>query len=308
MNSSAGKPAGIELTNVRVEKLQSTRFDDAKLSVDVLRTDLIHPIVSGNKWFKLRFYIDQVLSGKYTGIVTMGGPFSNHLVATAAAGALNNFPTVGLIRGEEPESYSATLTEMTSLGMKIQFLTREQYRNADFSINWASEQFPEYLFIEEGGRGNDGIKGASTMADLCNFNDYTHIICAIGTGTMISGLLKRSTPTQKIWGIPVLKISEGDNSPLYHFIAASDTSNNLTIWYDFHEGGYARSSPSLLKFMNDWYAEFGIPSDFVYTGKMFLAFEKLLAEKKFPQQSRILLIHSGGLQGNRSLPKGIVSF
>lgn len=308
MNSSAGKPAGIQLTNVRVEKLPSARYESAKLFVDVLRTDLIHPVISGNKWFKLRFYVEQVQTGKYKGIVTMGGAFSNHLVATAAAGSLYGFPVVGLIRGEEPKNYSAALNEMSDLGMKMHFFSRENYRDIAYAAKWASSNYPDYLFIEEGGRGIEGIKGASTMADLCDFSSYTHVLCAVGTGTMLSGLLARTTPNQNIWGIPVLKISEGNNSALYQFLAGSDTSKKLTLWYDFHEGGYARSTPALLLFMNQWFQEFSIPSDFVYTGKLFMAFEKLVQEKKFPENSRILLIHSGGLQGNRSLPADTLCF
>lgn len=308
MNSSAGKPAGIELTNVRVEKLPSARFESAKLYVDVLRTDLIHPVISGNKWFKLRFYIEQVQTGTYKGIVTMGGAFSNHLVATAAAGSIYGFPVVGLVRGEEPKAYSPSLKEMIDWGTKLHFFSREDYRNLAYVSQWAQKNYPDFLFIEEGGRGIDGIKGAATMADLCDFKTYTHILCAVGTGTMLSGLLARSNPDQYIWGIPVVKISEGDNSALYQFIAKSNITKKLTLWYDFHEGGYARSNPSLLKFMDQWYKEFHIPSDFVYTGKLFLAFEKLVLQKKFPENSKILLIHSGGLQGNRSLPPNAICF
>lgn len=308
MNSSAGKPAGIELTNVRVEKLPSARYESAKLQVEVLRTDLIHPVISGNKWFKLRFYVELVQSGKYKGIVTMGGAFSNHLVATAAAGALYGFPVVGLVRGEEPKAYSPSLQEMKELGMKLHFFSREDYKNLAYISQWAQKHYPDYLFIEEGGKGLDGIKGAATMADLCDFNTYTHILCAVGTGTMLSGLLSSSTPEQNVWGIPVLKISEGNDSDLYQYIAGSYSSKKITLWYEFHEGGYARSTPALLKFMDQWYKEFNIPSDFVYTGKLFKAFEKLVIQKKFPENSKILLIHSGGLQGNRSLTANTLCF
>lgn len=308
MNSPARIPAGIELTKVRVEKLQARRFEEARVSVSVLRTDLLHPVVSGNKWFKLRYYIEKLQQGSYTGLITMGGPFSNHIVATAAAGALYQFPTIGLIRGEQPATLSPSLKEAVHWGMQTYFISREQYRDTDYCRAWAMEHFPNALFVEEGGRGKEGIAGAATMAQCCDFSSYTHILCAVGTGTMMSGLLQETGLHQEVWGIPVLKIPDLEASALQTYILERDHKGKATLLGNFHEGGYARFSSALLQHMNSWYTEFGIPSDFVYTGKLFLAFEKLIQQKAFPPGASILLIHSGGLQGNRSLPDHSLCF
>ncbi len=308
MNSSASSPAGIELTNVRVEKLQAPRFESAKLSVSVLRTDLLHPVVSGNKWFKLRKYIDQLQQEGLRGIITMGGPYSNHLVATAAAGAIYQFPSIGLIRGEEPAAPSPSLLEMTNWGMKTIFLSRELYSLPDQCRAWAKERYPDWLFVEEGGRGPQGVAGAATMANCCAYDSFTHILCAVGTGTMMKGLLKASSAGQEVWGFPVLKIPHLEESALQHFILDQSYAGKGKLWAGFHEGGYARRSKELLDHMNNWFTEFGIPSDFVYTGKLFRAFDTLVQRNSFPPESRILLIHSGGLQGNRSLPEHSLCF
>jgi 1-aminocyclopropane-1-carboxylate deaminase len=271
-------------------------------SVDVLRLDLLHPVISGNKWFKLRYYLADATEQKKSTIVTMGGAWSNHLVATAATCAQMGFRSIGLVRGEEPKQYSATLLKAKELGMKLVFLPREEFDQGEPAANWLSH---DHYFIPAGGFGEKGAKGAAGILDITE-KQYDFIICAVGTGTTLAGLISHACRTQQLLGISALK---GHPELEENIQSLCTTSfNNWRILRDFHFGGYARYDSYLLQFMNKFYAETGIPSDFVYTGKLFFAFHTLVQEGYFPSAASILLIHSGGLQGNNSLTNGELAF
>lgn len=269
--------------------------------VHVLRLDEIHPVISGNKWYKLRYYLDDAKGLDATSIVTMGGPWSNHIVATAAAAKASGFKSIGIIRGEEPATWSTTLQQARDFGMEFHFISRHDFDNDIIPETYRAHP---YYFIPAGGRGRKGAEGAATIMDA-PARDYTHIACAVGTGTMLAGLIRRCR-TQQLMGFSALK----DHPELEEQITGlcGLGAANWSLNRDFHFGGYARYKPELIRFMNEWYDKTGIPSDFVYTGKLFFAFHALTEGNYFPSDAKVLLIHSGGLQGNRSLPKGLLSY
>jgi 1-aminocyclopropane-1-carboxylate deaminase len=273
-----------------------------EISADVLRLDKIDPVISGNKWFKLRYYLEEAKSQLKKGILTFGGAWSNHIIATATACHQNGLQSIGIIRGEEPPQLSPTLLHAKEQGMQLVFISRNAYQNKEIP---ATIQPEEYYIINEGGYGIMGARGASTILEHCHHN-YTHYCCAVGTGTMMAGIINHTKAEQKTIGISVLK----NNTRLDEMIQALVVHKNddWKLIHDYSFGGYAKHQPALLQFMNEFYSQTGIPSDFVYTGKLFYAICDFVEKKYFSEGSRLLLIHSGGLQGNESLPPGSLMF
>ncbi len=294
----------IDLSAITTDQLFLPQFAEKKVSVSVLRLDKIHPLVSGNKWFKLQYYLKEAKEKGQQRIVTFGGAWSNHIIAAAAACRLQQLPCTGIIRGERPAELSLVLREASTLGMEIEFISREDF---------ATQQLPAHLNREEncivpaGGYGPTGARGAAEMLDhAVNSKAFTHICCAVGTGTMLAGLQNRAAAHQQVIGISILK----NNFQLEKETAALLTSPEKlpVILHDHHFGGYAKYQPALLQFMNEWYRQTGIATDFVYTGKLCYAVNNLIVSGYFPEGSNLLLIHSGGLTGNRSLKNGLLIF
>jgi len=295
-----------DIMKVAAQTLTDPIFEQLKINVTVLRLDKIHAIISGNKWFKLKYYLKRASDLQKKGVVTFGGAFSNHLIATAYACKQSGLSSIGVIRGEEPAVYSPTLQDAGSYGMKLLFQSRQAYKDRHLILE-LQQSHPDYLLVEEGGRGHLGVKGAEEILHLVPSHHYTHILCAIGTGTMISGIINSALVTQQIIGIPVIKMANS-HCEAVEFINAHTTAVNFSIQNDFHFGGYAKKNNTLIQFMNDFYHQHAIPTDFVYTGKLFYGAMKLVEKNFFVAGSNILIIHSGGLQGNRSLPEGLLHF
>ncbi|HLI92220.1 MAG TPA: pyridoxal-phosphate dependent enzyme [Puia sp.] len=275
---------------------------------DVLRLDLLHPVISGNKLFKLKYHLQRAAANAGP-VITFGGAWSNHLVAAAYAIRQAGLSSIGIVRGEEARSLSATLRSAREYGMRLEFISRRQYaeRNTPEFTNWMLARFPGAYIIPEGGSGLAGIRGCEDILRITDCSHYTHVLCAIGTGTMFLGIARASLPGQVVIGVPVLKgvdpLSLVDSN-----ILPSDRREHAQLLTGYHFGGYARHPKPLLDFMNDFYRQTGIPSDIVYTGKLFYAYQDSLKKNIFPAAARILLIHSGGLQGNLSLPPGVLLF
>lgn len=274
--------------------------------VSVLRLDCLDSQISGNKWFKLQFFLDAFFKSGKSILATFGGAYSNHIAATASACQLLSIPCIGFIRGEEPASYSPTLTLAKVNGMAFHFLSREAYKNKEQII----EMYPDCFWVPEGGYGELGMLGT---ADIWNYvpnkEGYTHVFLPVGSGTTIAGLLHGANALQKIIGVSVMK----GNLTLEREIATlvqedEDVLERLTLLYDYHLGGYAKKTDGLLTFMNQIWNEAHVPLDFVYTAKAFYAMMDCLDNGKIPQQAKILFIHTGGLQGNLSLPAGTLVY
>jgi 1-aminocyclopropane-1-carboxylate deaminase len=271
-----------------------------ELSCTVARLDLIHPLLSGNKLFKLWYYLEQFAGGNYEGIATFGGAYSNHLLATAFAGHTLQIPTTGIIRGERPPALSPTLTDCLDYGMRLQFVSRLAYAQGK------AVPSGNFLLIPEGGAGEPGIAGAALIAGkIPGFHQYSHVVCALGTGTTLQGIDRALNNGQQAIGIPVLAIPDKDQE---RFQAQLGLSEHSTLVFGYAGGGYGRCNDSLTNFMQDFFGSQGVPTDFVYTAKTALAIKDLAARGYFPPGSRILFLHTGGLQGNRSLPTGILGF
>jgi 1-aminocyclopropane-1-carboxylate deaminase len=275
----------------------------------MLRLDKLHPIVSGNKWFKLRYYIEEAISQSCSTIASFGGPYSNHLVALAYVAKENNVKSIGYVRASKEDTVTLSLQEAQAYGMQLEFMGRTNFQEIKNDLlktnQHRSIDNSSIYFIDEGGYGSIGAKGAATILNE-HCKHYTTIIAAVGTGTMLAGLINAAEAHQEIIGIPVLKNEntiEGEIKSLLINKAAS-----FSLLHNFHQGGYAKTNPALIAFMNQLWETEKIPTDIVYTGKLLMAVDSLLKEKYFKAGSKILVIHSGGLQGNRSLPLGTLLY
>ncbi len=296
----------IVLQKTYVQKVALADWEKHNISVDVLRLDVIHPIISGNKWFKLKFYLQEALDQNKKTIITFGGAYSNHIVATAAGAQAFGLNSIGIIRGEKPTDYSPTLLQAQEFGMQLLFQDRITYRTKLLPKSLAeSHQLKESYLINEGGYGLQGMAGAETILQECATAQYTHVLGAAGTGTMLAGLIAGTQVSQECIGISVLK----NNFSIKDEIKALlPLPKDFIILHEYHFGGYAKKNNELFQFMNKWYVQTEIPTDFVYTGKVFFALNDLIIKNYFAPNSNLLVVHSGGLQGNRSLPKGTLIF
>lgn len=293
----------IGLDKISTDHLSLASFAEKNIEAAILRLDKIHPVISGNKWFKLRYYLEEAKQLNKKRIITFGGAWSNHIVATAAACNLNGFKSTGIIRGEEPAILSATLKDAKKLGMDLFFISREEYKKKTIPGKLTDD---ETYCINEGGYGIKGADGAATILDCCEKSDYTHICCASGTGTMAAGLMKGKNPKTKLVVISVLKNNFSAEESICSLLQNGES--DLSVIHDYHFGGYAKHTASLLNFMNEFYRKTSIPSDFVYSGKFLFGIHDLISKNHFPSGSKLLLIHCGGLQGNASLNKGTLIF
>lgn len=300
-----------------LQNINSFSQKDGEFTVS--RLDLIHPIVSGNKFFKLRYYLESALLEKKNTLVSFGGPYSNHLVALAYLAQQNGLKSIGVVRSTPNEPITATLQEAIHYGMNLHFVGRTHFTNRREKLMHpnSSNQLKDDLipslpidlatsyFIDEGGYGVLGCKGAATIIDAVDTHKYDHIICAVGTGTMMAGLMNGVNDTNKVIGIPILKNEESLEKEIKKLL--NDPTSPLTLLPNFHQGGYAKINNQLLEFMNQFWEVEKIPTDIVYTGKLFFAIKQLIDQGYF-NQKKCLVIHSGGLQGNRSLPKGTLLY
>ncbi len=290
---------------VYVQHLTNSSFAENNLEVSIVRLDLIHPSISGNKWFKLSAYINDATQKSYQAFATFGGAYSNHILATAAHCNQQGYKCIGFIRGEEPASLSHTLADAKELGMTLKFLSRSEYQNRD--IEHLKSLYPEYYFIDEGGFGTLGIIGIKQIFQWIP-SDASFIVAACGTGTTIAGLIYSALPHQKVVGINVLKGYEAIENDIKQLLPSDFVSNNWEIFNTYHFGGYAKKNDSLINFMNELWQTNALPTDFVYESKMMYGLIDLAKKGYFPKNSKVIAIHSGGLQGNLSLPKGLLHF
>ncbi|MCW4467369.1 pyridoxal-phosphate dependent enzyme [Flavobacterium sp. MFBS3-15] len=266
------------------------------IRLTVKREDLLHPHISGNKFRKLKYNILRAKEEGRTTLLTFGGAFSNHIAATAAAGKEYGFEAVGIIRGEELVDKivdNPTLAFAESCGMKFKFVSREQYRDkTDVAFIAAlREEFGDFYLVPEGGTNALAVKGCEEILSAGD-EQFTHVCCAVGTGGTISGLINSAGAGQRVLGFPALK-----GAALQEEIAIFAKNANWELVEEYHFGGYGKVTGELIAFMNDFFVETGILLDPVYTGKLFFGVIDMINKGIFPENSDILLIHTGGLQG-----------
>ncbi|MBL7737380.1 MAG: pyridoxal-phosphate dependent enzyme [Chitinophagaceae bacterium] len=314
MNETIHTDEKTDIARIRIDRWTNAVFEDREVQADILRLDLIHPVISGNKWFKLKYSLSDALAQQKKGLISFGGAWSNHLVAMACACRQYGLKSTGIIRGEEPAVFNPTLRQMKAYGMDLVFVSRAGYRDKEAILKTALDRYPQYYYVPEGGQGDKGIAGAAEILSLAPLEQYTHITCAVGTGTTFAGIINAAGKQQCI-GVCCLKIplseQASENAPgneLNRYIQSHAGSRRYHLYFDYHFGGYARHTPALLAFMNEVYLTNGIPTDIVYTGKLLYAIINLAQKDHFQKGDRILVIHSGGLLGNRSLSEGALCF
>lgn len=290
----------LQPTPVSTQLLTHSLLESKKVQLAVLRLDQVHQEVSGNKFFKLKYNLAEAEKlGKKT-LLTVGGAFSNHIYATASAAHSIGFQSIGIIRGEDSDLSNPTLAHAQRKGMRLHFVDRETYRkkNTQAFLEKLKVEFGDFYFIPEGGTNHLAIQGTKEILSDST-SEFTHISTCIGTGGTFAGLAASLKKHQKLLGFSALKGSfihgEIKNLLAAHHIS---TSGSFEINTDYHFGGYAKHRPALTDFMSWFYKKFQIPLDPIYTGKMAFGLWELIQKDHFPGNSKILMIHSGGLQGN----------
>ena len=270
------------------------------ISLEIKREDLLHPFISGNKFRKLKYNLLQAKAENQETLLTFGGAYSNHIAAVAYAGKEQGFKTIGVIRGDELGSKiteNPTLQFAQECGMEFEFVTRESYRfktEPDF-IAKLQRKFGSFYLVPEGGTNEYAIKGCEEILTKEDAK-FDYVCCAVGTGGTISGLINSALPHQKVLGFPALK---GDF--LKDEIRKFATNVNWNLVNDYHFGGYGKVNEELILFVNQFYKQTQVPLDPIYTGKMVFGVIDLIQKNYFPSNTKILLIHTGGLQGIKGM-------
>ena len=293
--------------NLSIEQeLDTQQLFSQKVHLIVKRDDLIHPEISGNKWRKLKYNIETALHQKKNGVLTFGGAYSNHLLATASACNLFGLESIGIVRGEElNEQSNSNLKRCAELGMKLIFVTREQYfeRNYKQAQEEWKEAYPEFLFIPEGGANFHGMVGCQEIVKDLSFTP-DHIFVSFGTGTTAAGILTALTSNTTLHVVSSLKgyeVKQELRNLLFTFFLneeiVEDLLVNVIIHTDFHFGGYGKTTPELLDFRDKITADFNLPLDKIYTAKSFYAMWEWLKvnDISFETKQKIVFIHTGGL-------------
>lgn len=276
-----------------------------KVKLFMKREDLIHPEISGNKYWKLFFNINNYLAKKSEKpyIITFGGAFSNHIAAVSALGKIAGIPALGIIRGEELKDKwreNPTLSFARKSGMNLQFVTREEYRHKEKLTEFLQKEFPQALVIPEGGTNADAVEGVKMMLND-QTKDFDYLCTAVGTGGTVAGISKFSEENQKVIGFKAVS-----DPSLESKISQLTSKENFSL-IDAAFGGYGKINDENIRFINDFKSDYGIPLEPVYTGKMMQKIFEMIDENYFPENSKILCFHTGGLQGiegaNRLLEK-----
>ncbi len=299
----------MQLNKIFLTPVENALTFQKNIQLHILRLDQIHPTVSGNKWFKLQYYMQDAVHKGFQSLLTFGGAYSNHIAATAYTAKEYGFKAIGVIRGEEPQQWSNTLQEAAAHGMQLVFLSRNEYSAVKRNTSYEKfgKQFGEVYIIPEGGYGPLGTQGAADILRTTDVENYTHIVSAIGTGTTVAGLLHAMRPHQQVVGISSMKNNFSLKDEIQYLIN-KPLPDRFCLIHDYHFGGFAKYTPELITFMNTFYHTSNVPLDFVYTAKMMYGIFDLAGKDFFPPHSSILAVHSGGLQGNRSLTAGVLVF
>lgn len=281
---------------IQNQEIQLPILKEKQVSLFIKREDLLHPIISGNKFRKLKYNLSEAQKQGHDTILTFGGAFSNHIAATACAGKEFGFKTIGVIRGEElSEKYmeNSTLALAYEHGMRFKFVSRRNYREKneqDFQEGLKKE-FERFYILPEGGTNTLAIKGCEEILDASD-SDFDVICCAVGTGGTVAGIINSSRAEQQVLGFSALK---GDF--LKEDIRKFAFKENWDLIADYNFGGYAKVTGELISFLNDFKEKTTVSLDPIYTGKMVFGILDIIREGKFERGIKILAIHTGGLQG-----------
>ncbi|RKR15363.1 1-aminocyclopropane-1-carboxylate deaminase [Maribacter vaceletii] len=282
------------------QKVNHPLLIEKQISLYIKREDLIHPLISGNKYRKLKYNILAAKEAKQDTLLTFGGAYSNHIAATAYAGMQEGLKTIGIIRGEELQDKwqnNATLLLAKEHGMHFKFVSREAYRFKETPefINELKKEFKDFYLLPEGGSNSLAIKGCEEILSSKD-SEFNVITTAVGTGGTISGIINASNKEQKVIGFPALK-----GNFLQEDIRKFASKINWELQNKYHFGGYGKVSPELIQFINAFKKETNILLDPIYTGKMVYGLLEMIKEDNFKPGTKILAIHTGGLQGIKGM-------
>ena len=285
---------------IRNQKIDLSVLKDKGITLFIKREDQIHPIISGNKYRKLKYNLIEAKKQGHEALLTFGGAFSNHILATAAAGKESGFKTIGVIRGNELRNkwrQNPTLKHSHSLGMQFYFVDRDSYRDKEKRSFLAKlkDEFGSFYVLPEGGTNNLAIKGCQEILTEDD-KGFDFICCPVGTGGTLAGLINASHQEQTVLGFSALKGSFVGSQ-----VAKLVRKTNWKIEEAYHFGGYAKVNADLIAFMNNFKQETGIGLDPLYTGKMLFGLMDSIKNDRFAPESKILAIHTGGLQGIKGM-------
>ncbi len=291
-----------------IQEIQSNILNEKQLRLFIQRDDLLHPEVSGNKFRKLKYNLLEAKKQGFEKVMTFGGAYSNHIAATAAAAKIYNLKSIGIIRGEETLPLNYTLKTAVNNGMQLHYVSREEYKNKqeEIFINQLKEQFGEVFIIPEGGTNKLAIKGVAEMKEDWDENSvaigYDFIACPFGSGGTSLGIYSILEKDQKLLIFSALK---GENVKTeFEKLLKEHQINAEAKWEmrnQYHFGGYAKVNQELIDFVNQFKKDFGIQLDLIYNGKMLFGLFELIQNNYFEKGSKILAIHTGGVQGNEGL-------
>ena len=265
----------------------------------VKREELLFPEISGNKYRKLKYNLEAAKAAKQQTLLTFGGGFSNHIAATAFAGKIHGFKTIGVIRGEELSSkpLNPTLSQAVANGMQLHFISRAAYRTKeqDTFLKSLHAAFGDFYLLPEGGTNALAVKGCGEIINILD-KPYSHLAAAVGTGGTLAGISNGAFPGQEVIGFPALK---GDF--LQKDICNFTQANNWRLQTGYEFGGYAKINAALVAFVNEFYEKTGVALDPVYTAKAVYGIVDMATKGFFPPSSHILMIHTGGLQAKAGM-------
>jgi 1-aminocyclopropane-1-carboxylate deaminase/D-cysteine desulfhydrase-like pyridoxal-dependent ACC family enzyme len=289
----------INYSKTPIQELKSQLFEQHGVRVLVKREDLNHAFVSGNKWWKLKYNLEEAVRLDHDVLLTFGGAYSNHIFATAAAGKELGLKTIGIIRGEEVLPLNHTLSFAESCGMKLHYISREAYRKKaelDF-IKQLRDQFGNFYLIPEGGTNELAVKGCAEFAEqLNNEIDFDYLCLSIGTGGTMAGMIEGTNSSKYLIGFSSLKGGEFLVEEAKRMTSPEKT--NWSVNSDYHFGGYGKTPSKLKNFITEINDIHQLPLDIVYTSKMFFGVLDLITKGYFKKGSTLLVLHTGGLQGN----------
>lgn len=288
-----------EPTPSPLQEINDPTLAQKQVKVWIKRDDLIHPFISGNKWRKLKYNIQHAKKGGFAALLTLGGAYSNHIYATAAAAKENGFKSIGIIRGEEHLPINPTLAFAVQQGMKLVYIDREAYRLKDIEPirTKLEEHYGKLYMIPEGGTNSLAIQGCMEIIPEIT-HPYDFFVCSVGTGGTISGVIAGLKGQSQVLGFSALKgnFLKEEIKGLFNTCHIVNYQN-WKIITDYHFNGYAKISLELIHFIKDFKENHGILLDPIYTGKMMYGLFDLIEKGYFPKGSKIVALHTGGLQG-----------
>ncbi len=282
-----------------IQEVHIPMLEEKKVRLFILREDQRHTCISGNKWWKLKYNLAAARRQGCQTLLTFGGAYSNHIYATAAAGKEFGFQTIGIIRGEAHVPLNSTLTFATQQGMRLRYLDRTSYQHKEDEavLSKLRHKFGEFYLIPEGGTNTLAVQGCDEMVK--ELPDFDVVGCSCGTGGTLAGIAAGLPDHTSILGFSALKNGEFLKEEIngltrqYH----NQIHTNFSIITDYHFGGYAKANAALIHFMNEFRTQTGIVLDPVYTGKMLYGLTDLIKKDFFEENTSVLAIHTGGLQG-----------